>query len=98
MKKLLSILLVTIMMICIFVIPASADEIEPRYVVTTCPECNGTATIGEKVLVSVQPNIWVTSCSYANYPHLHDLYIYTANVNCSNCGRYTLTISESVCP
>ncbi|MGN0385549.1 MAG: hypothetical protein ACI4EX_06670 [Lachnospiraceae bacterium] len=98
MKKFISIFLVGIMVVCVFAIPASASEIEPYYAVTVCPQCGGSARMGEEKLHSIQYNILVTSCPYFDFIHFHDLYIYTVDVVCSNCGNYTLTYSQSVCP
>lgn len=96
MKKIISILLLAIMMISTFVVPTLAAEIEPRTVVIDCDKCGRRATL-EKVLIS-QDIEWVPSCSYADYFHYHDLYIYNAYVDCSNCGYYrSYTTSESIC-
>lgn len=98
MKKLVSALLAVIMVIGIFVIPASATGMEPRYPVVPCDKC-GELSRSRDVLITVDPSLAVPSCPNFNFFHYHDLYIYSVYIDCPNCGSHvSYTYTREVCP
>lgn len=98
MKKLISILLVGVILTCIFVLPASATEIEPYAVVIECPECGGLLRFESNTITNTG-ELYVPSCEKYDFFHPHLLITTTRYANCSECGgRFPFPQTQEVCP
>lgn len=91
-KRILSLVLAVMLVMSVFVLPASAaapeDEVEPCYVVDFCPRCGGSCqrTRVEAPFEYAQKS--VESCASHNEWHPHYIMAYYDRIDCPNCGSF----------
>ena len=95
MKKYLSLLLIVTVLASMLVIPASADEIEPRYANTLCEVCKANVYIYSRY----EARMVDKACAASSVPHWHDDIFQIGYGTCSNCGHeyYFEYLLESQC-
>lgn len=91
-KRILSLVLAVMLVMSVFVLPASAaapeDEVEPCYVVDFCPRCGGSCqrTRVEDPFEYAQK--YVESCEGYGLSHTHYIMAYYDRIDCPTCGTF----------